>query len=133
VIAAQQAKLVLSDASAGRFAVAVVLHTRSSDWSRQELAGIVATLEHQATIFEIVDWRFNKNRQNRNCFALRTPRSTLLSVCQSARPAFWKGTALSQGGKKLVLLDNAPSGLRPGVDYLCVSSADHFGIEAIAA
>ena len=32
-----------------------------------------------------------------------------------------------------MLLDNSPSGLRPGVDYLSVSSADNFGIGAIAA
>ena len=38
-----------------------------------------------------------------------------------------------RAGKTLVLLDNAPSGLRPGVDYLAVSSADNFGLGAIAA
>ena len=69
-------KLVLSDpeaesARAGRFAMAVVLHTTTSDWSRQELAGIVATLEHHdATIFEIVDCRFDKDRQNKELLRL---------------------------------------------------------------
>ena len=33
----------------------------------------------------------------------------------------------------LFLLDNAPSGLRPGLDHLAVSSADNFGLGAIAA
>ena len=33
--------------------------------------------------------------------------------------------AVGKAGKKLVLLDNAPSGLRPGLDYLAVSSADN--------
>lgn len=43
-------------ARAGRFTVAVVLHTTSSDWSRQELAGIVATLgTYSAAVVEVVD------------------------------------------------------------------------------
>jgi hypothetical protein len=72
-----------------------------SDWSRQELAGIVATLEHHdATIFEIIDCRFNKERRNQELLRLANARSTLLSVCQSARPAFWKGTALSSTREK---------------------------------
>lgn len=41
--------------------------------------------------------------------------------------------AVGRAGKKLVLLDNAPSGLRPGLDYLAVSSADNFGLGGIAA
>ena len=36
-------------------------------------------------------------------------------------------------GKHLVLLDNAPTGLAPGRDYVCVVSADNFGLGEIAA
>ena len=32
-----------------------------------------------------------------------------------------------------MLLDNAPSGLRPGIDYAAVASADNFGLGEIAA
>jgi ribose transport system substrate-binding protein len=41
--------------------------------------------------------------------------------------------AIAEAGKKLVLLDNAPSGLRPGIDYLSVASADNFGLGEMAA
>ena len=40
--------------------------------------------------------------------------------------------AIARAGKKLVLLDNAPR-LRPGVDYLAVSSADNSELGAMAA
>lgn len=133
-------KLGLSDpeterARAGRFAMAVVLHTMSSDWSRQELAGIVATLaHHDATIFEIVDCRFNKDRQNRELLRLaNAPIDAVINLPIGTSGVLEGHRAVVNAGKKLVLLDNAPSGLRPGVDYLSVSSADNFGIGAIAA
>ena len=38
-------------ARAGQFSAAIVLHTTTSDWSRQELAGIIGTLGlHGATV-----------------------------------------------------------------------------------
>ena len=133
-------KLVLSDpeaesARAGRFAMAVVLHTTTSDWSRQELAGIVATLgHHDATIFEIVDCRFDKDRQNKELLRLaNAPIDAVISLPIGTSGVLEGHRAVVRAGKKLVLLDNAPSGLRPGVDYLSVSSADNFGIGAIAA
>ena len=120
-------------ARAGRFAVAVVLHTTTSDWSRQELAGIVATLEHHdATIFEIVDCRFDKDRQNQELLRLaNAPIDAVISLPIGTSGVLGGHRAVVKAGKKLVLLDNAPSGLRPGVDYLSVSSADNFGIEPL--
>ena len=59
-------KLVLTEAEAmqaraGLFAAAIVLHTTTSDWSRLELAGIVATLGHHgATVTEIINCGFDK-------------------------------------------------------------------------
>ena len=61
-------KLVLKEAEAalacaGRFAMAIVLHTTTSDWSRQELARIIATLgRYGATVTEIIDCAFDKGR-----------------------------------------------------------------------
>jgi ribose transport system substrate-binding protein len=133
-------KLVLTEAEAaqaraGRFAAAIVLHTTTSDWSRQELAGIVATLGHHgATVTEIIDCAFDKDKQNRELLRLaRAPIHAVISLPIGSSAVLEGHRAIANAGKKLVLLDNAPSGLRPGVDYLAVSSADNFGLGAIAA
>lgn len=133
-------RLILSDAEAeqaraGRFAAAIVLHTTTSDWSRQELAGIVATLgRHGATVSEIVDCGFDKAKQNRELLRLaHEPIQAVISLPLGSSGAVEGHRAIMRSGKVLVLLDNAPSGLRPGVDYLAVCSADNFGLGAIAA
>jgi ribose transport system substrate-binding protein len=40
---------------------------------------------------------------------------------------------VAQLGKKLILVDNAPTGLLPGRDYECLVSADNFGLGTIGA
>jgi ribose transport system substrate-binding protein len=40
---------------------------------------------------------------------------------------------VSQAGIRLLLLDNVPTGLLPGSDYVALVSADNFGLGAIAA
>ncbi len=124
-----------AQARAGQFAAAIVLHTTTSDWSRQELAGIVATLGHHgATVTEIIDCGFDKANQNRELLRLaNAPIHAVISLPIGSSGVLEGHRAIMRAGKTLVLLDNAPSGLRPGVDYLAVSSADNFGLGAIAA
>ena len=120
---------------AGAFAAAVVLHTTTSDWSRQELAGIIATLErYSASVSEIVDCGFDRDKQNRELLRIaETPVHAVISLPIGSSGVLEAHRAVAKAGKKLVLLDNAPSGLRPGVDYVAVSSADNFGLGEIAA
>lgn len=133
-------RLVLTDAEAalaraGRFLAAVVLHTTKSDWSRQELAGIVDTLgNYGGTVLEIVDCGFDKAKQNEALRHLaRAPIDAVISLPVGSTEMRDAHLAIARAGKKLVLLDNAPPGLRPGVDYIAVCSADNFGLGAIAA
>ena len=133
-------KLALTDAEAdqaraGNFTVAIVLHTTTSDWSRQELAGMIATLGHHgATVSEIVDCAFDKDVQNRELVRLAdSPVHAVISLPIGASEVATGHRAVARAGKTLVLLDNAPSGLLPGVDYLSLCSADNFGIGGIAA
>jgi ribose transport system substrate-binding protein len=133
-------QLILTDpeaelARAGRFSAAIVLHTTTSDWSRQELAGIIGTLgQYGATVSEIVDCGFDRDKQSRELMRLATAASdAVISLPIGSSAVLEAHRAVGRAGKKLVLLDNAPSGLRPGLDYLAVSSADNFGLGAIAA
>lgn len=133
-------KIVLSEAQAaaaraGRFAVAIVLHTTTSDWAREELSGIRASLEASgATIAEIVDCGFSKELQNAAMLRLAlSDIHAVISIPIGNSSVAQGHRAVSRAGKTLVLLDNAPTGFQPGEDYACVVSADNFGLGAIAA
>lgn len=122
-------------ARAGRFTVAVVLHTTSSDWSRQELAGIVATLgTYSAAVVEVVDCGFDMDNQTRALRRLTSERvDAIISIPIGNAAVAEAHRAVSLAGKTLVLLDNAPTGLLPGTDYAGVVSTDNFGLGVIAA
>ncbi|MCX5512757.1 sugar ABC transporter substrate-binding protein [Kaistia algarum] len=122
-------------ARAGRFNLAVVLHTTTSDWSRQELAGIVTALgSHGAAVVEVADCGFDSDQQNRELRRLAaTNVDAVISIPIGNAVVAQAHRAVAHAGKKLILLDNAPTGLIPGADYAGVVSCDNFGLGAIAA
>lgn len=128
-------QIQLSEADAARarterFSVAVVLHTTTSDWSKQELAGIAATLGlHSAAVVDVVDCNFDVDQQAAALTRLAHEKvDAVISIpIGNARVAAAHRT-LTQSGRKLVLLDNAPTGLLPGTDYASVVSTDNFGL-----
>jgi ribose transport system substrate-binding protein len=133
-------KIALSDedaakARAGRFNVAVVLHTTSSDWARQELAGIAATLgAHSAALIEVVDCGFDRNRQNDELLRLAGAKvDAVISIPIGNVSVATGHQAIARAGKKLVLIDSAPSGMSQGDDYVAVVSSDNSGLGEIAA
>jgi ribose transport system substrate-binding protein len=138
--AAPADKICLSEteaalARAARYTVAVVLHTTTSDWSRQELAGIVATLgAYSAAVVDVVDCGFDKEKQNRELLRLAEAGvDAVISIPIGADGVVEGHRAVSRAGKTLVLLDNVPAGLMPGGDYAAVVSADNFNLGEIAA
>ncbi|GAB5428898.1 MAG: substrate-binding domain-containing protein [Devosia indica] len=132
-VPAAQIQLTQADAAqarARRFSIAVVLHTTTSDWSKQELAGIAATLGlYSAALVEVVDCNFDVELQVAALARLaREPVDAVISIpIGNARVAETHRT-LTQSGRKLVLLDNAPTGMLPGTDYASVVSTDNFGL-----
>ena len=138
--AAPADKIVLSeaerdDARKRRFSVAVVLHTTTSDWSKQELAGIVTTLGRcGAAVVDVIDCAFDGNFQNDALNRLAKQKlDAVISIPIGNAKVVESHRVLSASGKKLVLLDNGPTGLMPGTDYASVVSGDNFGLGQIAA
>jgi ribose transport system substrate-binding protein len=119
-----------AQARARRFSVALVLHTTTSDWSKQELAGIAATLGlYSAALVEVVDCNFDVNLQVAALDRLaREPVDAVISIPIGNARVAAAHRALTQSERKLVLLDNAPTGLLPGTDYASVVSTDNFGL-----
>jgi ribose transport system substrate-binding protein len=138
--AAPADKIVLSEAeqtaaSKRRFAVAVVLHTTTSDWSKQELAGIVTMLgRFGAAVVEVIDCGFDVDTQNDALRRLAKQKlDAVISIPIGNAKVADTHRALAATGTKLVLLDNGPTGLIPGTDYVSVVSGDNFGLGQIAA
>ena len=114
---------------------AIVLHTTGSDWSKQQIAGIVRTLGRYSTaVIEVVDCEFSYGAQNAALERLaRDPPSVVISIPIGNTAVAASHRAVARAGARLILLDNAPTGLLPGTDYASVVSADNFGLGQIAA
>lgn len=122
-------------ARAARFRVAVVLHTVLSDWSKQHVAGIVATLGDCATaVVDVVDCGFEPNVQiaalDRLC---HEKPDAIISIPVANSAVAEAHRHVSRAGIKLMLLDNVPTGLLPGTDYVALVSADNFGLGKLGA
>ncbi|GHA39290.1 sugar ABC transporter substrate-binding protein [Devosia pacifica] len=137
-VPADQVRLSLADeaeAALRRFRIAVVLHTTTSDWSKQELAGIVTLLgQYNAAVVEVVDCAFDIDAHVAalNRLAGEAVDGVISIPIGNARVAD-AHKALSAAGKKLILLDNAPTGMLPGNDYASVVSTDNFGLGQMGA
>ena len=119
----------------GKFRVAVVLHTTKSDWAKQHLVGIAKTLgDHGAAIIEVVDCNFSAATQNASFERLtRSKPDAIISLPVGNTTMAEAYRKASKAGIKLVLLDNVPTGLLPGTDYVSLISADNFGLGQIGA
>jgi ribose transport system substrate-binding protein len=117
------------------FTVAVVMHTATSDWARLAAAGIGETLgAHSAEVVEIVDCAFDKPMQNRELSRLASSRvDAVISIPIGVSGVTDAYREISRSGKKLILIDNVPTGLLPGADYSALVSADNFNLGEIAA
>jgi len=133
--AAPPSLLKLSEAEAAaamarRFTVAIALHTSESDWAKQQISGIVAMLgRHSAAVIDVVDCGFSSAAQSdalQRLIAERPDAIISLPIGNTAVAAAHR--EIQRAGIKLILLDNAPTGLMPGQDYVTLISADNFGL-----
>lgn len=124
-----------SAAQARAFRVAVVLHTLESDWARQQLSGIVGILGDCGTaVTHVIDCGFSPDRQVQALDDLLAQRpDAVISLPVANQEVALAHARLAEAGIKLVLLDNAPTGLLPGRHYGTLVSSDNFGLGLIAA
>lgn len=122
-------------AKAAGWRVAVVLHTLESDWAKQQIAGMVGIFgDCGAAVVDVVDCGFSPEKQEAELdrlVALRPDAIVSLPVANEQVAAAHARVAAA--GIRLVLLDNAPTGLLPGTHYTALVSADNFGLGKIAA
>lgn len=134
----ERVSLLPDDRAAAKSAawrVAVVLHTLESDWAKQQLAGMVGIFGDCGTaVIDVVDCGFSPERQVAELdrlIALRPDAIVSLPVANEQVAA--AHARVSAAGVRLVLLENAPTGLLPGKHYTALVSADNFGLGKMAA
>ncbi len=122
-------------AKARAFRVAVVLHTLESDWARQQLSGIVGVLGDCGTaVTHVIDCGFSSTEQVKALDGLLAQKpDAVISLPVANQEVALAHARLTAAGIRLVLLDNAPTGLLPGSHYDTLVSADNFGLGLIAA
>lgn len=124
-----------AEVRARRSTVAVVLHTTTSDWAKQQLAGIVAILgRYSAAVVDVVDCNFSIERQIQAMQRIVRDRpDAIISIPIGNTAVAEAHRSVHLAGLKLILMDNAPTGLLPGQDYVSVISADNFGLGQVGA
>jgi ribose transport system substrate-binding protein len=126
---------VLDRAKERAFRVAIVLHTTASDWAQRQIAGISAGLDRAgAVVVDIVDCGYDAATQVAAIERLvESKPDAVISIPVGSTAVAGAFRKLTIAGIKLVLLDNAPSGLLQETDYVSVVSSDNFGLGQIAA
>lgn len=122
-------------AKAAAWRIAIVLHTLNSDWARQLVAGMVGIFgDCGAAVIDVVDCGFSHERQVAALDRLVDLRpDAIISLPVANEQVSAAHARVSAAGIRLLLLDNAPTGLLPGSQYASLVSADNFGLGKIAA
>lgn len=125
----------IAAARAKKLRVAIVMHTLESDMARHLVQGMVGTLgECGAIVIDVVDCDFSSKSQIAALDRLRQESpDAIISLPVDNMNVTEAHLAISRAGKKLVLIDNVPTGMLPGKDYVSLVSADNFGLGKIAA
>lgn len=125
----------IAAARAKKLRVAIVMHTLESDMARHLVQGMVGTLgECGAIVIDVVDCNFSSDAQIAALDRLRKEApDAIISLPVDNTNVTDAHLAISHAGKKLVLIDNVPTGMLPGKDYVSLVSADNFGLGKIAA
>jgi ribose transport system substrate-binding protein len=134
----QRVALSSADMDAARargFRVAIVMHTLESDFARQQLQGLAGTLGDCGTaVIEVVDCGFSPEAQIAALdHVLQQVPDAVISLPVANATVAAAHARLAAAGIALVLLDNVPTGLLPGKDYVALVSADNSGLGRIAA
>lgn len=125
----------IAHAREGKFRVGIVLHTTASDWAKRQIAGILDVFARcETAIIEIVDCGFSPDEQIAALERLLGEQpDAIISLPVSNAKVAEAHRRVSEAGVRLLLLDNVPTGLLPGSDYVALVSADNFGLGAMAA
>ncbi len=114
---------------------AIVMHYGGNDWARAQIAGLKQQFSAMGIdIIAVTDAGFKADRQVSDIETVlaRHP-SIIVSIPVDPVATASAYEAAAAQGVKLVFMDNVPSGMTPGKNYVSVVSADNYGNGVAAA
>jgi ribose transport system substrate-binding protein len=114
---------------------AIVMHYGGNDWSNAQIAGLTAQFEEMGIkVIAVTDAGFKPEKQvsDLETVLARNP-NIIVSIPTDPVATANAYLQAAQQGVKLVFMDNVPSGLKQGQDYVSVVSADNYGNGVAAA
>ena len=114
---------------------AIVMHTGGDDWSQAQINGLKSEFGRLGIeVVATTDAKFDPKTQVSDLQTVMAKRPNIIVSLPTdpvATAAAYR--AASQGGAKLVFMDNVPAGFKAGADYVSVVSADNYGNGVISA
>lgn len=114
---------------------AIVMHTGGDDWSQAQINGLKSEFARLGIeVVATTDAKFDPKTQVSDLQTVMAKRPNIIVSLPTdpvATAAAYR--AASQGGAKLVFMDNVPAGFKAGADYVSVVSADNYGNGVISA
>lgn len=108
---------------------AIVLHYGGNDWSNAQVDGLKAQFAKlNIKVIAVTDANFKPEKQvsDLETVLARKP-SIIVSIPTDPVATAGAYRKAAKAGVKLVFMDNVPSGLKAGTDYVSVVSADNYG------
>ncbi|RFU60240.1 substrate-binding domain-containing protein [Bacillus sp. V59.32b] len=119
----------------GKYKAALVMHYAGNDWATAQIDGLKATFKRMGIeVVAVTDAQFKAEKQVSDIETVLAKDPDLIVGIPvdpvSTADAFKKA---ADAGVKVVFMDNKPSGLEAGKDYVSVVSADNYGNGVAAA
>ncbi len=113
----------------GKYKAAIVMHYAGNDWSTAQINGLKATFKRMGIeVVAVTDAQFKAEKQVSDIETVLAKKPDLIvSIPVDAVSTADAYKKAAEAGVKLVFMDNAPSGLEAGKDYVSVVSADNYG------
>ncbi|MEW9052096.1 MAG: substrate-binding domain-containing protein [Neobacillus sp.] len=113
----------------GNYKAALVMHYAGNDWATAQIEGLKATFAKMGIeVVAVTDAQFKAEKQVSDIETVLAKKPDIIigiPVDPVSTAAAFKKAA--DAGVKIVFMDNKPSGLEAGKDYVSVVSADNYG------
>lgn len=119
----------------GGYKVAISLHYGGNDWATSQLEGLKATFEDLGMeVVAVTDANFSAEQQVSDIETVMAKNpDVIISIPTDATATADAFQKAADAGVKLVFMDNVPSGMTAGEDYVSCVSADNYGNGCVAA
>jgi ribose transport system substrate-binding protein len=112
---------------AGKFTAGLVMHTMDAGWPKLQIAGITNTLKgYGIDVIGVTDAKFQPGKQIADLEQMIARKPNVIfsiPIDPKSESAAYKKAAAA--GIKLVFMDNVPTDMAPGKDYVSVTASDN--------